>query len=80
MPVIDQTRIRYAKNDFSKGVAKIAKAEVYGFKNCGRQWGELIAKNLIFDMFDCTGGVTLNQSEADCLQSKLSEDLAVNCC
>ena len=78
--VIDTTRIRYANNKLSQDVGSLAKTDVYGMKNCGKTWGAILAKHLIIDVLECTEGKTLSQCEVDCLQGKLSEDLALNCC
>lgn len=77
---IDINIINIAKFDLAEKVERIAPLELYGMDKCDIRWGELIAKRLIINMFECTGGETLIQSEVDCLLGKLSENLAVNCC
>ena len=78
--VIDDTRISYAKHDLAKGVTELAQAETYGLKNCKRTWGSMLAQDLIIEVLECTERCTLNQSEVDCLQGKMSENLGINCC
>lgn len=78
--ILDTQLIDISRYNLSKQVAKTAAADVYGLRNCDKTWGEVIAKQLIFDVFDCTAFETLNQSEADCLVGKLAEDLVVNNC
>lgn len=78
--VIDPVQLEIARRKNAGDVADIAGTDVYGLKNCRTSWGAVIAKSLIFNVLDCTGGETLNQVEVDCLMGKLSENLAVNCC
>lgn len=78
--VIDSTQIEYAKKDLAIGVSEIAQAETFGLKNCKRKWGALWCQSLILEVLECTSGCELNQTEVDCLQGKMSENLTPNCC
>jgi hypothetical protein len=76
---IDDVRVDLSKRQWASHVADLSGTEAYGLKNCRHTWGELLAKYLIFDVFDCTRFETLNQVQADCLIGKMSEDLTANC-
>jgi hypothetical protein len=78
--IIDDTVVDLSRYKLSQQIGKTAAAELYGLRNCGKEWGEIIAKHLILNAYDCTGFETLNQSEANCLIGKAAEDLAVNNC
>jgi hypothetical protein len=78
---IDTTLILAAKTTLSKDVAKLAAGDVYGLNICDKTWGAAYAKQLIIDALECDAvEEALNQSEVNCLQGKLSEDLVSNCC
>ena len=78
--VVDYNIIELSKANISKDISKLAGAEVFGLPSCNGTWNESLAKTLIYDMFECSGGEPLTQGKVDCLIGKLSENLSVNCC
>lgn len=63
----------------SKEVAKLSKREVFGNVE-DSEWKDALCKYLIVDMFNCSGGETLNDCQKDCLNGKLTHGLTNNCC
>jgi len=68
-----------AKAKISKDVSDLAKKEVFGYKTKSN-WNDVLCKYLIIDMFNCSGGETLNKCDIDCLNGKLSSGLQNICC
>ena len=77
---IDYNIIELSKANISKDISKLAGAETFGLPSCDGTWNESLAKTLIYEMFECSGGESLSQGKVDCLMGKLSENLSVNCC
>jgi len=77
---IDYNIIELSKANISKDISKLAGAESFGLPSCDGTWNESLAKTLIYEMLECSGGESLTQGKVDCLIGKLSENLSVNCC
>lgn len=68
-----------AEASISKQVAKLSKREVFGVVD-DSEWKDVLCKYLINDMFNCSGGSSLDDCEISCLKSKLAHGLTNNCC
>lgn len=68
-----------AKAKMSKDVSELARERLFGYKTKAN-WNDTLARYLIIEMFNCSGGKTLNQCDIDCLNSKLTSGLTNNCC
>ena len=71
--------IELAKIDISREVSKMTKKEAYGVAEPS-DWSDILCKYLIVDMFNCSGGKTLDKCERDCLTGKLTTGLTNSCC
>lgn len=71
--------IEIAKANISSETAKMTKKEAYGVAKPS-DWSDILCKYLIVDMFNCSGGNSLDKCDKDCLKGKLSMGLTNNCC
>jgi hypothetical protein len=73
-------RISLAQSKLGSDIASMAKAELFGLKPCRVSWSNILARQSIIDVYNCSGFQYLSNDQSACLLGKMTEDLTTNCC
>lgn len=67
-PVLLTINENEVKASIAEDLYKLALHDVFGYGDCkDADWGKVIRRYLIIDMFNCTDAVTLNEEQLECL-------------